>query len=223
MAKRIEIRKPLVEMFSQALDEELQGEIDDADSPRAYRVIHAGLLLIALRETAALPFLGMIYGDELLEWLVEWFEDAPRHYGPPAIPTFLEVLRSLPTSDLHYGRSTSAEILQQIALAHPTFRTQVIKELRALLPSLNPDGELSWDEDVDPVDGTWADIVSCLGMLQDQASKPTIIAMFIKGLINEEILKEDDYLGLLHGRVPDLRPRFDILKFYASLTPSAQA
>jgi hypothetical protein len=223
MAKRIEIRKPLLEMFSQALDEELQGEIVDADSPRTYRVIHAGLLLIALRETAALPFLGMIYGDETLEWLVEWFEDAPSHYGPPAIPTFLEVLRSLPTSDWHYGRGASAEILEQIALAHPTARTQVIEELRALLPPLDPDGELPWDEDVDPVDGNWADIVSALGVLQDQASKPTILAMFINGLINEEILDEDDYFALLNGLLPDPRPRFDILKFYASLTPSAQA
>ena len=163
----------------------------------------------------------MVYGDETLEWLVEWFEESPSFYGPVAIPTFLEVLRGLPTTEWHYGRAASTEILEQIALQYPAARMQVIEGLRALLPALGPDGELVWGEEADLVDGNWALIAGALGALQDWESQPTVAALLAEELIDEEILDEETYLSLLNGLGAGVRPRFDIVQFYAGLVPPA--
>ena len=65
----------------------------DKDDPRWYREVHAGLFLIAFREEKALPLFADVFRDEERDTLLEWFERAFVHYGPPAVDMLIDLLK----------------------------------------------------------------------------------------------------------------------------------
>ena len=65
----------------------------DRDDPRCFSEIHAGFLLLAHRDPAALPVFGRVYRDPDRENLLEWFAfDLPAAYGPAALPMLWELI-----------------------------------------------------------------------------------------------------------------------------------
>jgi hypothetical protein len=170
------------------------------EDPRCYRAVHAGLLLIAFREPAALPLFEELLRDpsEDAQDLLEWFDTKLPAFGPPLIPALLRILGDRGATG--YGRNMSSEALTEIALLHPGERERIRAALRALLPPLGEDGipllPPGMDEQPDPI---WAWIAAALGHLGDKASREQIVALFEHDLMDDWILDLEYYLEMLAG------------------------
>lgn len=197
---------------------------EDGD-PRWYQEIHAGHLLIAYREPAALPILAEIYRDEERENLVEWFSTELPAYGPLATQWAIDLLNDEQVYE--YARSEVAGILSAIGWHFPSERERVLEALRAQLPALNEDGTL----DLSPAarqhpEELWTWIVSALADLRDQETEPLVTALYENKLIDEWVIGDlEGYRGYFR---PDAREPhvasypLDILKTYQGLHREAQ-
>ena len=192
----------------------------DADDPRWYRFVHAGRLLIAWRTAAALPTFADLYLDDALQDVIEAFDDAPAVFGPPAIPPFLHVLSADTGPDWHYGRATAAAILAAIARRHPETRADVVAAMRRQLPS--PDDIIRLGpERVEPI---WGTIAYELAALQDEASRPVVLALFaVAGFkmvdgFDLVLMDREEYEAQMRGELPDdSPPDFDLIEEYENL------
>jgi hypothetical protein len=195
------------------------------DDPRWYKAVHAGLLLIAYREPAALPLFAAIYRDEQREDLIEWFGVELPSYGPALTDWALELLND--PRAWEYGRIAATEILASIGWHHPAERARIVSALVALLPALGSDGAPvmppGYRGDEDAI-WTWA--AYALAQLRDTASQPQVVALYEHGLMDEMVMGDvDHYLAQL---APDARPPlasyrdFDILRTYEGLHAMAQ-
>lgn len=219
LERQEELTPGLLEMF----EESLWDEWDDEDDPRWYRGIHAGYLLIAYRETKALPLFESIYRGEWTEDLIEWFETEPSYYGPPAVPTFTRVLHYKPPAedydvspDFDYGRSMSAEILNQIALQFPATRDDVVAALRAVLPPLTAEGEPDWPADAPPLH-IWSPVVHYLGQQRDRESEERVMALFDRDWIDTDFITRYGFRAAVRAGGPPPESsihHFDIIKLY---------
>ena len=198
----------------------LAGGVDhdwDKDDPRWYREVHAGLLLCALREPAALPTFAGIFRNPEQDTLQEWFDIAiPIYYGLAAIPMIVNLMSRVETCD--YGRNASTEMLAHIALRHPKERERVVAVLLAHLPPLGPDGlpVLTPAQRQNPPE-LWTWIVGALMDLRETTSQRQVTALFDADLMYEGIVGDlDDYLAEVLSDDEPSRARytFDILKEY---------
>ena len=123
LERREELTPSLLEMLAGGVDEDW--ELDD---PRWYREVHAGLLLIAFREPAALPIFAEIFRDQERENLVEWFSTKLPTYGPAATQMVIDLLND--DSAYEFARFVSTEMLAAIAFHHPGERERVLEALR---------------------------------------------------------------------------------------------
>jgi len=215
LQRQEELTPGLLEMF----EEGLWDDWDDEDDPRWYRAIHAGYLLIAYRETAALPLFESIYLGEWEENLIEWFETDPSYYGPPAVSTFARVLQHDTGPDYHFGRAMSTEVLAQIALQFPETRDQVVGALRSVLPPLTAGGELDWPAGAPPHE-IWNSVVVALAELRDRESEERVIALFDRDWIDTDFTTRYGFRASVRagGPPPERRiRRFDIIEFYEGL------
>ena len=190
LERREELTPGLLEMLAGGTDTDW----DDGD-PRWYREVHAGLLLIAFREPAALPIFAEIYRDEERgETLSEWFSTELHAYGTLAVPMLIDLLndRSVPGYALIY----IPEMLTAIAYHHPDERERILLALRAQLPPVTKDGiVLSPEERSDP-NLQWGWVACAIADLKDEISQPQIVALYEQNLIDEMIMGDvDDYLG----------------------------
>jgi hypothetical protein len=192
------------------------------DDPRWSAAVHAGLLLIAFREPAALPIFSTIFRGnvEEVDALMEWFQPQLPAYGPTVVPYFIAVINDEQASD--YGHSLALEVITEVALFYPESRDQIVAQLREYLPPL-PDDEtrpisLPTSDSYDPLFYTWLTVT--LLRLRDTASRDQVVAMHQHGLIDEGIM------GPLESYLEDLEkpleePRFkepgNILELYKSL------
>ena len=221
LAKREEITPELLAMLGGGVDESW-----DEDDPRWYQEIHAGLLLIAFREPAALPIFACLLADEDREDLFEWFGQELPVYGPAIVGVALQVLsvRSGP----EYGRTVASEILAAVGWHYPETREHIIAGLCALLPPLDEQGRLVLSRrDRRWPDPLWAWIAMALSDLRDTASRPQIMALFKARLMDETIMGGlKDYLAALEPDAPPLlaashKPG-DILGLYENLVHEAE-
>jgi|GEM_PF-1657555 len=149
----------------------------DSD-PRWYAEVHAGLLLCAFREPAALPIFARRLREEDSDELVEWFEYAlPYYYGPLAISMLVELLEV--QDDYVYPSGVACEMLVYIALHHPEVQAHVIAGLRQHLPPLDADGTPLLTEpqrDDPPILWTW--IVNAFRDLRYDGDDARVKALF---------------------------------------------
>lgn len=149
----------------------------DSD-PRWYRDIHAGLLLCAFREPAALPVFARRLREEDSDELVEWFEYAlPYGYGPLAIPMLVDLLDV--QDDYDYPSGVACQMLVYIALHYPEAQARVIAALRQHLPPVDADGTPLLTEaqrDDPPLLWTW--IVSAFMDLRYDEDDARVKALF---------------------------------------------
>lgn len=202
--------EPLVlEMFRDSYDDDWPD-----DDPRWYRFVHAGRLLIAWGAEAALPTFADLYLDEELEDTIEWFQDDPFYFGPPAVPHFLRVL-STPTGQAwHFGRASAASILAKIARRHPETRATIVAAMRALLPTVDAIPYLS----PNAIDETWLWIVSALADLQDEASRSQALSVIALDGMDSFILDREQYEAQMRGEIRDDDPLiYDLAGKYIDL------
>jgi hypothetical protein len=217
LERREELTPGLLEMLAGGLDEDWE-----PGDPRLYREVHAGLLLIAFREPAALPIFAEIFRDQERENLVEWFSTELPAYGPAATQMVIDLLND--DSAYEFARFVSTEMLAAIALHHPGERERILEALRALLPPLTEDGTLALPPGSRRQD-LWTWVASALADLRDTVSQPQVVALYKQDLIDDSViggLKE--YLAEFE---PDAYPppaasyEYDVLKTYEGLHQQA--
>jgi hypothetical protein len=194
-----------------------EGDDDwDEDDPHGYIDIHAGLLLIAFREPAAIPLFMEMLSDSWYDTLKDWFSPHLHHYGPLIVPFLIALVDD---EDASIGsRITSIEILTNTASRFPEIRQQIIKTLRSLLPPLKDDGLEVDDLSEDDIElWTWA--AGGLGDLGDRQSLPVVEALHQAKLIDEFVYGDfNDYKREFFSpkgfRVHRRKEAFDIFKAY---------
>jgi hypothetical protein len=210
----------LLTLFASDLDQDIleqEQEWEDED-PRWYRAIHAGFLLLAFREPAALPTFAAYFRDQRYENYLEWFEgETLAYYGPAAVPVMLDLLQD--EAAWIWGRILASGVLGSIAANHPDTRERILPALRAQLPSLREDGTPDVPgELINSHDFFWTHIAYDLARLKDRVSEPTITALFEHDLLDEMIFGGlEDYQQILasdkeRDRFPE--PSFDLLDSY---------
>lgn len=220
LARRIDLRTLILERFAEAINDDW----GDADDPRWYRAVHYGFLLIAYRERKALPIFAAIYSDaDSYESLLEWFEEAPANFGPPAVPIFQAVIEGSPGVGWGFGAALSISILTGIAMRFPETKLAVVTFLRSLLPALDADGRVVLGDE-DELDELWGSIVDALAELHDRESMSCVLAMFDAELIDSIETDRESYLDALEGRcaIEKVQP-FDIFAIYADVARRDQA
>ena len=136
----LERRKELTPALLKALEDGPDLDRED-DDPRWFLEIHAGLLLCAYREPAALPVFGRVLRNPDRDNTPEWFAfDLPMAYGPAAIPMILALMND--DDAYSYARSTAMAMLVVVAQDHPEERERIVAAFRSLLPALAEDGTL---------------------------------------------------------------------------------
>ena len=217
LERREELTPGLLEMLAGGVDEDW-----DPDDPRWYWEIHAGLLLIAFREPAALPIFAEIFRDEERENLIEWFSTELPAYGPAATQMVIDLLNDQDAYE--FTRFVSTEMLAAIAFQHPGERERILEALRALLPPLGEDGDLALPPGNRRQD-IWTWVASALADLRDTVSQPQVVALYKRGLIDDSVMGGlENYLAKFE---PDAHPplaasyQYDILKTYEGLHQQA--
>jgi hypothetical protein len=217
LERREELTPGLLEMLAGGVDEDW-----DPDDPRWYREVHAGLLLIAFREPAALPIFAEIFRDEARENLIEWFSTELPAYGPAATQMVVDMLNDQDAYE--FARIVSTEMLAAIALHHPGERERILEALRAQLPPLGEDGTLALPPDAG-FQEIWTWVASALADLRDTVSQPQVVALYKRGLIDDSVMGGlEDYLAKFE---PGARPprvasyEHNVLKTYEGLHQQA--
>jgi hypothetical protein len=225
LARGEEITPALLDWLAREEDWE-ERELWDEDDPRWYRTVHAALILIELREPAALPLFRTIMADDE-GYLLEWIGTELPAYGPLATDWAIDILRD-PSQPL-FSRISAAELLGDIGQDHPDEKARILPALREMLPPVDASGRVqepnadAWEDQVE----LWSWSASALGQLRDTVSQPVITALYHQELINLMVMGDlEDYL-LMFG--PDARPAeygdktHDILSTYESLQKQAIA
>ena len=217
LERREELTPGLLEML-------IKGGDDDWDpgDPRWFGEIHAGLLLVAFREPAALPIFADVFRDKERDNLLEWFSIELSAYGPAATQMLIDLLND--DSAYWYPRATAMDVLAQIAWHYPSERGRILETLWALLPPLEEDGSLALPPDAH-LEEIWTWVASTLTDLRDTVSQPQIVALYERGLIDESIIGGlEDYLAEFK---PDADPpriasrEYDVLETYEWLHQQA--
>jgi ribosomal protein L7/L12 len=212
LERREELTPALLDMLAEGADPDWDG-----GDPRIFRDVHAGLLLCAFREPAALPVFDQVFRDPDREGLLEWFDqDLPAAYGPAAVPMLMDLMND--TSAREDARSSAMGMLTIIAQDHPAERERVVAELRALLPWLTDAGTLPPKTKYSEL---WTWVAASLADLQDEASQPQILALYKAGMIAEWIMGDrQEYLAYFRRKAKMAKeaPRsFDVLNTYEQL------
>jgi uncharacterized protein YecA (UPF0149 family) len=205
-----EITPTLLEMLAEGPEDVWADEDQD---PGLYRDIHAGHLLLAFGEEAALPVFGRAFRDKDREYLLDWFESKiPVAYGAAAVPMLVDLLQD--TDAYIYPRVAATDMLAYIVQDHPEQREQIVAALRALLPSLDADGNLPPDLEFDEI---WTWVATALAGLKDEDSLLLVRALYRADMIDQSVVgSEQQYMAYFH-RAARRPPPFDILKVYERL------
>jgi hypothetical protein len=163
----------------------------DDDEPRWYIGVHAGMLLIAFREPAAIPIFIEILKDDWYENLLDWFGGQLHHYGPAIAPFLLEIIAD--EEELVETKISAINILTHIGGRFMEMRQRVTVALRALLPPLK-EGVVDVDDPTEDDVDLWTWAADGLGELGDRRSLPIVEALHREGLIDEMVYGDfEDY------------------------------
>lgn len=214
LARWIDLRGVILERFAESINDDWA----DSNDPRWYRAVHYGFLLIAYRERKSLPIFATVYSDsDRYDALLEWFEQAPAHFGPAAVPVFQGVIENARGAGWDFGAALSIAIVEEIAMHFPETRPAVVTFLRSLLPAMAADGRVVLDDE-DEIDELWGSVVDALAELHDRGSMPQVLAMFDAELIDPMEIDRETYLDVLEGRHSTAKtPPFDIFAIYTEV------
>ena len=113
LERREEITPALLEMLAEGPK---YVYADEEERPNLYQDIHAGHLLLAFGEQAALPIFGQAFRDEERDYLLEWFgAGIPSVYGAAAVPMLIDLMND--TDVYTYPRAAATEMLISAAPA----------------------------------------------------------------------------------------------------------
>jgi uncharacterized protein YecA (UPF0149 family) len=209
----LERREALTPALLKALEDGPDLDWED-DDPRWFLEIHAGFLLCAYREPAALPVFGRVLRDPDRENMLEWLAfDFPTAYGPAAIPMLLALLYD--EDAYSYARTTAMAMLVVVAQGHPEERERIVAAFRSFLPALAEDGTLppgtqDWEY--------WTWIALSLADLKDEESQLQVLALYRAGLMDEMVMGDEqqylDYFNQEHDEPPR---HYDVLEVYERL------
>lgn len=182
----------------------------DETDPRLYAPVHAGYLLIAYKETKAIPLFVEIFRDpRRADILIEWFMAGLHDYGAPAVDPLADLVED--EDAFTYGRAAATEVLSKIARLYPQTREHVAERLLAFLPQPH---ELSQIEDGDEV-WTWAG--TTLAELGVSEALPRMQALFEAGLADTDVVGDwEDYEGRFQDEPEEADP-FNVLDTYRYL------
>ena len=210
LERREDLTPGLLKMLAEGGDDDW-----DLDDPRWFGEIHAGLLLVAFREPAALPVFADVFRDKERGNLLEWFSIELGAYGPAATQMLIDLLND--DSTYWYPRAAAMDMLAQIAWHYPSERERILETLWALLPPLEEDGSLALPPDADSEE-IWTWVASTLTDLRDTVSQPKIVALYERDLIDKGIMGGlEEYLAEFG---PDAAPpriashEYDVLETY---------
>jgi HEAT repeat protein len=193
------VRPHLVEAFRegvQALDSEAYW---DQEATNWYRMIHAGKLLIHIQAEEVIPDFATAFANPRDQNFKEWFSGVLHHFGPPAVPTLVDVLEDS-NADV-WGRTAAASELGHIAAFHPEVQDRVLSALRSVLPTVGEDGaphesSLSLDDG----EVLWSNVAYELARHGDDESRPHIEALFEADLLDPMVFGDvDDYRSIVEG------------------------
>ncbi len=214
LERREELTPALLSMLTEGTDPTW-----DDDDPRHYCEIHAGLLLCAFREPAALPIFGQVFRDEARDNMPEWFhEGLSLSYGPSAVPMLLDLMSDM--SIYQYPRTSAMGMLAIVARNHPEERERIVQALRAMLPLLGDDGDLPPGTEYEEL---WTWIAHSLMELRDTDSQPHVLALYRTDVIDEWIMgDEQEYLDLFQQPVKKPSSAYDVMDTYEWLHSQAK-
>ena len=211
LARKDTIRHYLLEMLATDPYEAYELPLGSED-PRTVAGLHAGHLLLAFQEPAALPIFVAIYRDETRKDLVEWFNPWLHEYGAAAVAPFVEVVAD---EDVHwYGRAAATELLSAVGRRFPGTRATIVAGLREALPELAE--RTSLPEGGEP-DEIWSWIAVTLSELDAQEALPQVKALFHAGLLHRDVTGDlEEYLAQFGEAGHEPRP-FNLLDTYRYL------
>lgn len=211
LAREDDLRPPLLEMLATDPYDAYDLPLDSED-PRTVADLHAGHLLLAFQEPAALPIFAAIYRNEARENLIEWFNPWLHEFGAAAVAPFLEVMADEDVS--WFGRAAATELLSAIGQRFPGTRPTIVSALREILPDLAEGRTLPEDGEPDEI---WSWIAVTLSELDAQEALPQVKALFHAGLLDPDLTGDlEEYLERFGGAGEEPRP-FNLLDTYRYL------
>jgi hypothetical protein len=211
LSRRGRLSAPLLQMFENSLNDAWEAP----DDPRWYRQVHAGKLLTAFQEPAALPTFERIYASLLPQEqeALQWFDLDMAYYGPTAVPILLRLINLDTKGEYHFGCSLASAALAIIGRQHSETREEIVAALRRQLPALRPDGAPDTPDDLP--NHQWSNAANALAELGDIVSRPQIEALFNHKMIDESVIDFKTYQGFMAGDEDLLYPfDFDLVKEY---------
>jgi hypothetical protein len=213
VARPAELTPTLLEWLAEAND-----ELFSSDDPRVYRSIHAGLLLIAYREEAALPIFDKILREDEYGDLMDWFTPNLAGYGPALLPWALPFMADEQAPE--DARVMMVEIVATLAWHSPEVREPVLTALRGLFPPFDAEGEPVLPESCHgESEGLWTFAALELAQLHDRASRAQISALYAHDLLDLMVMGDvKDYEAILDSNEEPPYPRsLDIFSEYENL------
>lgn len=105
----------------------------DSEDPRWWAAVHAGLVLLALRERRALPVFEVLFEDEERHYLLNWFGLHLATYGPDITALLVGLLEDGELTP--YGRTLCVDLLAQLGRTYPDMSRFVGDQLAGQLPT----------------------------------------------------------------------------------------
>jgi len=214
LGRREALTPRLLELLAQGAEPDW-----DPEDPRAQRDLHAGLLLCAFKEPAALPVFAQVLRDPARDALLVWFvHELPAAYGPAALSTLTDLVQDWDAPLC--ARVFGMQMLVTLVRKESKLSRHVGPALRALLPPLTAEGEVPADVSDTPL---WTWVAGSLADVKDWEALPPVRALYRAGLIDARLVGDKEtFLEVLRGEPEEEGAVFfDILKTYEDLHAEA--
>ena len=194
--RREELTQPLLTILAEKWVVTGEKVLWNAEDPRWLLTVHAARLLIAWRETAALPIFASIFADETQENLMDWMNGNLNLYGPLLVEEFARLLEWDMWSD---GTICVIEELATVAKRFPETRRRIITALRGVLPTLSELEGMGDESVTDDQISAWTFAAMELAELKDKEAIPIVERLHEREYIDEMVYGEfKDFLAMYH-------------------------
>ena len=206
--RREELTQPLLTILAEKWVVTAEKAAWGPEDPRWLLTVHAARLLIAWRETAALPIFASIFADETQENLMDWINGNLNLYGPLLVEEFVHLLER----DIWgYSKTSVIEELTTVAKRFPETRRRIITALRGVLPTLSELEGMGDESVTDDQISAWTFAAMELAELKDKEAIPIVERLHEREYIDEGVYGDfENFLAMYHpepGRRQRRTPR----------------